>query len=174
MRAPHFPRLSSSGCRSPRRWARPRGLPEIPDHEVKRVMDTLQRAVPIPQREIIVRRGLRRQAFGQGAPLATGLQNVENPVHHLAAAPAAPWPAGSAARSAPTRHRSNRSDSERSCARRGLGSRASTSATSCLANRWPKRNHKRFQRINFFPDRHLDPRCPRKRTSGRRSLYVCS
>ena len=60
-----------------------------PDHEVKRVMDTLQRAVPIPQREIIVRRGLRRQDYRQGAPLATGLQNVENTVHHLAPEPAA-------------------------------------------------------------------------------------
>jgi hypothetical protein len=66
---------------------------QIPRHKVKRVMQALQRTVPIPQHEIIVHRGLRWQVFRQGAPLATGLQNIKNPVHHLthiylAAAPA--------------------------------------------------------------------------------------
>ncbi len=39
----------------------------------RRVMGALQRAVPIPQHEIIVHRELRRQVFRQGAPLAAGL-----------------------------------------------------------------------------------------------------
>lgn len=47
-------------------------------------MDTLQRTVPVPQHEIIMHRALRWQVFRQGAPLATGLQNIENPIHHLA------------------------------------------------------------------------------------------
>ena len=33
--------------------------------------------------EIVVHRGLRRQVLGQRAPQAAGLQNMENPVHHL-------------------------------------------------------------------------------------------
>ena len=42
-----------------------------PGHEVERVMNPLQRAVPVPQHEIIVHRGLGRQILGQRAPLAS-------------------------------------------------------------------------------------------------------
>ena len=46
-------------------------------------MNALQRAVPISTQEIIVHREHGQQVFGQGAPLAAGPQDIENPVHHL-------------------------------------------------------------------------------------------
>ena len=52
--------------------------------DVKRMVDALQRAVPIPQLEIMVHRAFRRQILGQRLPLAAGPQDVENPVQDLA------------------------------------------------------------------------------------------
>jgi len=47
-------------------------------------MQAPQRAVPSPQRQVIVHRALGRQVLGQSAPLAAGCQNVEDPVQDLA------------------------------------------------------------------------------------------
>src|SRR5215203_5525962 len=47
-------------------------------------MDALQRAVPIPEFEIVVHRALRRQILGKRLPLAPGPQHVENPVQDFA------------------------------------------------------------------------------------------
>ena len=52
--------------------------------DVQFVMNALQRAVPVPELEIVIHRALGRQVLGQGLPLATGPQDVENPVQHLA------------------------------------------------------------------------------------------
>ena len=40
--------------------------------DIKQVMEPLQRAVPLPQHEVVVHRALRRQVLRQGVPLATG------------------------------------------------------------------------------------------------------
>src|SRR5476651_2910525 len=48
------------------------------------MMDALQRAVPVPQHEIIMRRALRRQILGQRLPLASGPKHVEDGVQNLA------------------------------------------------------------------------------------------
>jgi hypothetical protein len=48
------------------------------------MMDPLQRAVPVPEFEIVVHRALRRQVFGQCLPLASGPEHIENPVQDLA------------------------------------------------------------------------------------------
>ena len=48
------------------------------------MMDALQRAVPVPQHEIVVHRGLGRQVLGQRAPLAAGAEQVHHAVDHLA------------------------------------------------------------------------------------------
>lgn len=39
----------------------------------------IERAVPVPQAEIIVHRAARRMVFGQIAPLAAGAQDVRHP-----------------------------------------------------------------------------------------------
>ena len=52
--------------------------------DVKRIVDALQRAVPIPQLEIMVHRALRWKIFGQRLPLAAGPQQVEEAVDDLA------------------------------------------------------------------------------------------
>jgi hypothetical protein len=52
---------------------------------VKRMMDTLQRAIPVPELETVVHRALLgRQVLRQCLPLAAGPQHVENPVQYLA------------------------------------------------------------------------------------------
>src|SRR5580693_5095359 len=51
---------------------------------IKRIVAALQRAVPIPQLEIMVHRALRRQILGQRLPLAAGPQQVEKAVDDLA------------------------------------------------------------------------------------------
>ncbi len=48
------------------------------------MVSALKRAVPVPQHEIVVHRAPGRRVLGQRAPLAAGLQHIENPVHHLA------------------------------------------------------------------------------------------
>lgn len=53
-------------------------------HHVKRMVDAIQRAVPIPQLEIMVHRAFRRQILGQRLPLASGPQQIEKAVDNLA------------------------------------------------------------------------------------------
>ena len=52
--------------------------------DIKRMVEALQRAVPIPQREVVMRRALRRQVLRQGLPLAASREHVENRVQDLA------------------------------------------------------------------------------------------
>ena len=52
--------------------------------DIERVVDAFQRAVPIPQAEIVVRRALRRQILGQSLPLTAGRQHIEDRVQHFA------------------------------------------------------------------------------------------
>jgi hypothetical protein len=52
--------------------------------DVERVVDALQRSVPIPQHEVRMRRALRRQVLGQRLPLATRREHVEDCVENLA------------------------------------------------------------------------------------------
>ena len=47
-------------------------------------MDAIQRAIPVPQAEIIVHGASGRQVLGQRAPLATGAQDIHHAVDHLA------------------------------------------------------------------------------------------
>jgi hypothetical protein len=63
--------------------------------DIERVVNALQRAVPVPEHEIMVRGALRRQILGQSLPLASRRKNVENGVQdladvHLASSAAAP------------------------------------------------------------------------------------
>src|SRR5258706_16321146 len=52
--------------------------------DIERVVDTLQRAIPVPQLQIIVHCTLWRQVFRQRLPLAARPQDVEDPIQHLA------------------------------------------------------------------------------------------
>src|ERR1700745_464589 len=52
--------------------------------DIERVVDTLQRAIPVPQLQIIVHCTLWRQIFRQRLPLAARPQDVEDPIQHLA------------------------------------------------------------------------------------------
>jgi len=56
----------------------------LANRDVQFVMDALQRAIPVPQFEIVMHRALGWQVFGQGLPLAASPQDIENPVQHLA------------------------------------------------------------------------------------------
>jgi len=47
-------------------------------------MDTLKRAVPVPQHEVIVRRAFWRHILRQGFPLAAGREHVEDGVEYFA------------------------------------------------------------------------------------------
>ena len=47
------------------------------------MMDAIQRAVPVPQAEVIMHGASGRQILGQRAPLAAGAQNVHHAVDHL-------------------------------------------------------------------------------------------
>jgi len=58
--------------------------------QVEGMMDALQRAVPVPQSEILMGRALRRQVLRQRRPLAAGRQHVEDRVQHLANVDLAP------------------------------------------------------------------------------------
>jgi len=64
-------------------WA---GLPTLTlaCGNIERMVDALQRAVPIPQHEVRMRCALRRQILGQRLPLATRREHVENCVENLA------------------------------------------------------------------------------------------
>ena len=48
------------------------------------MMDPVERAVPVPQAQVVVHGAARRQVLGQIAPLAAGAQDVHHPVDHLA------------------------------------------------------------------------------------------
>src|ERR1700747_2335666 len=52
--------------------------------DIERVVDTLQRAIPVPQLQIIVHCTLWRQIFRQRLPLASRPQDVEDSIQHLA------------------------------------------------------------------------------------------
>jgi hypothetical protein len=52
--------------------------------DVEIVMDAIERAVPVPQAEVIMHSAARRQALGQIAPLTAGAQDVHHAVDHLA------------------------------------------------------------------------------------------
>src|SRR2546423_5792178 len=55
-------------------------------------MDALQRAVPIPQHEVGIRRALRRQILRQRLPLAARREHIENRVENFADVHLAPTP----------------------------------------------------------------------------------
>lgn len=56
----------------------------LADRDIKRLVDALQRAIPIPQLKIEMRRALRRQIFWQSLPLAAGREHIEDCVEDLA------------------------------------------------------------------------------------------
>ena len=47
-------------------------------------MDAIERVVPAPEVEIIIHGALGRKVFGKRGPLATGAQNIHQPVDDLA------------------------------------------------------------------------------------------
>jgi len=51
---------------------------------VECVVDALQRTVPVPQHEVVMRCALRRQVLRQGLPLAAGREHVKDRVQNLA------------------------------------------------------------------------------------------
>jgi len=60
--------------------------------DIERVMDALQRAVPIPQHERRMRGALRRQILRQRLPLAARREHIEDRVQNLADVHLAPTP----------------------------------------------------------------------------------
>jgi hypothetical protein len=56
----------------------------LADRDIKRLMDTVQRAIPIPQLKIEMRRAFRRQIFRQSLPLAAGREHIEDSVEDFA------------------------------------------------------------------------------------------
>ena len=56
----------------------------FPALHVERRVDALERAVPTPKVEVIVKRGTRRQVLRDGAPLAAGAEDVHQAVDDLA------------------------------------------------------------------------------------------
>jgi hypothetical protein len=56
----------------------------LADRDIKRLMDTVQRAIPIPQLKIEMRRAFRRQIFRQSLPLAAGREHIEDSVEEFA------------------------------------------------------------------------------------------
>ena len=65
----------------------------LPARHEQRVMDPLQRAVVVPQVEVVVHRGAGRQILGDRPPLATRAQHVHQAVDHRPKIDAAPAPA---------------------------------------------------------------------------------
>jgi len=51
---------------------------------IERMMDVLQRSVPVPAAEIAVDRAARRQVLRDVAPLTAGAQHIHHAVDHLA------------------------------------------------------------------------------------------
>src|SRR6202011_5742466 len=60
--------------------------------DIERVMDALQRAVPIPQHEVGMRGAFRRQILRQRLPLAARREHIEDRVQNLADVHLAPTP----------------------------------------------------------------------------------
>src|SRR4051812_24122282 len=58
-------------------------LGQLPTPDVKRVMDTIQRAVGVPAAEVVVHRAAGRQVLRQRCPLAAGAQDIHKPVDNL-------------------------------------------------------------------------------------------
>src|SRR5271165_1071223 len=56
----------------------------FPALHVERRVDALERAVPTPKVEVIVKRRARRQVLRDGAPLAAGAEDVHQAVDDLA------------------------------------------------------------------------------------------
>jgi hypothetical protein len=54
----------------------------LADRDIKRLVDTVQRAIPIPKIEM--RRAFRRQIFRQSLPLAAGREHIEDSVEVFA------------------------------------------------------------------------------------------
>ena len=129
--------------------------------DVKRIVDALQRAVPIPQLEIMVHRAFRRQILGQRLPLAAGPQQVEKAVDNLAHVDIPRPPATSCGRD----HRRHQgpffigeitgiTDILTSC--RSTMLRCPHRPFSSPANQRLPGNHNRFIRLNKFLDRLLE------------------
>jgi hypothetical protein len=74
-----FATLAVNDCH---RWAR-FASSLFAHRDVKCMMDALQRAVPVPQHEVIMRGAFRRQILGQRLPLASGPKHVEDRVQSL-------------------------------------------------------------------------------------------
>ena len=55
----------------------------LPALEIERMMDAIQRAIPVPQAEVIMHGASGWQVLGNIAPLAAGAQNVHHAVDHL-------------------------------------------------------------------------------------------
>jgi len=64
-------------------WARFPAL-ALARGDIERMVDALQRAVPIPQHEVRMRCTLRRQVLRQRLPLATRREHIEDCVENLA------------------------------------------------------------------------------------------
>jgi hypothetical protein len=62
------------------------------------MMDAIQRAIPVPQAEVIMHGASGRQVLGQRAPLAAGAEQIHHAVDHLAQIDAALAAAGLARR----------------------------------------------------------------------------
>ena len=120
-------------------------------------MDARQRAVPVPQHEVIVRCALRWQVLRQGLPLAASRQHVADRVQHLADIHV-PRPAAVLGR---WNHRFNQ---------RPFGVAEVTRVTKAVPlgslpvfglphrallceSRRPSRNHNRLIQLNIFLDR---------------------
>src|SRR3954451_9488225 len=58
-------------------------LGQLPTPDVKRVMDTIQRAVGVPAAEVVVHRAPGRQVLRPGCPLAAGAQDIHKTVDNL-------------------------------------------------------------------------------------------
>jgi hypothetical protein len=56
----------------------------LADRDIKRLVNTAQRAIPIPQLKIEMRRAFRRQIFRQSLPLAAGREHIEDSVEVFA------------------------------------------------------------------------------------------
>ena len=61
---------------------------------VERVVDGIERAVPIPAIEVIVKRRTRRHVLRDGAPLAASVEDIHQAVHDSGSWPSRRLPPG--------------------------------------------------------------------------------
>jgi hypothetical protein len=119
-------------------------------------MNALQRAVPLPQVEIVVDRALRRPVLRHRLPLTAGREHIKNTIQHFAhitpcAGARRAWLAGSAAQSASIPPRSDRSITQALAARRQMVFlRPHVAPHRKLA---PHIGHNRLLRFNNFSER---------------------